>query len=205
MLNISRQRAPRSAKSARSEKGVSPRPQLEKDEHVPHKVITFVRTLSQTLEDEKKAKWKAYEIEVEEKAERVISEHEISYLSARTASTSAKRERNNSARCIRETKEFIEIFPKAVKEFDEHMEEVIQKEEKRIEKEEEINKRRLGFQISAVSSKINVKAMMRSCSNCSESTDAATQRSSRPAKKTTNPRMSFRIDARASDIGISQL
>ena len=80
---------------------------------------------------------------------------------------------------------------------------MIKSEDKRIKKEEEINKRRLGFAVSAVSSKINVKSLMRSCSNCSDSTAEATRRAVQTKKKA-NARMSFRVDA-PKDIGISQL
>ena len=66
---------------------------------------------------------------MEEFEEKVIREDDETTRSARTASSKAKSERQRSARCMREVREVIEIFPRAVKKFDEHMEEVIEKED----------------------------------------------------------------------------
>ena len=175
MLNITKVNL-RDCKSARSEKPKRTRSVFDrKEEHIPHKFLGL--TLGQMVEAQKIREEKERKLEMEEFEEKVIREDDETTRSARTASSKAKSERQRSARCMREVREVIEIFPRAVKKFDEHMEEVIEKENTRIEVEEArlaaekvIHDRRLGFAVSKVSSKINVKSFLRSCSNCSDST-----------------------------------
>ena len=123
------------------------------------------------------------EKEREEEEVRILKHDITSSRAASIASAKAKRERGLSATCIRETKEVLEILPRAIEKFDNHMHQVIRQEEDRIDREERMKEKRLGFALNASSSKISFKALGRSDSRSSNLSKQRTASNS-PMRKT---------------------